>query len=367
MVTERFDTVVIGAGQAGLITGYRLREAGRSFVIVDAHQRVGDIWRERYDSLRLFTPAFSIDFPGMRFPLRRYEAPTRDQMADFLEAYAERFALPVRGGIRVDAVRRDGDAYVVTAGDHRFEGANVVIATGAHRAPRLPTFARELDPQIVQLHSSAYRNPGQLRDGNVLVVGAGNSGADIAIELASTHATWLSGPIRGHVPVNIDRGLARHVGLPIVRFVGLHVLTIRTPMGRRVKKAFASHGDPLVRVKPKWLDRAGVHRVGKTSSAQNGAPVLEDGTVLDVANVIWCTGSGHDFSWIELPIFGEDGEPMHERGVVTAEPGLYFVGLPFQYAMASDVLPGVGRDATYVVQALVRRSGSRASVAPVAA
>jgi putative flavoprotein involved in K+ transport len=367
MDTERLDTVVIGAGQAGLTTGYHLGRTGRSFAILDAHERVGDTWRERYDSLRLFTPSYAIDFPGIRFPAKRYEMPTRDQMADFLEAYAERFSMPVRGGVRVDGVRRDGDAYVVTAGEHRFEAANVVVATGAHRKPRLPAFSRELDPGIVQLHSTAYRNPSQLREGGVLIVGAGNSGADIAMDLAPLHETWLSGPIRGHIPADIDRGLPRHLAFPVVRFFGLHVLTIRTPIGRRARAKRARQGDPLVRVKPKWLGAAGVHRVGKTVAARDGAPVLEDGTVPNVANVIWCTGSGHDFSWVDLPIFGQDGEPIHERGVVTSEPGLYFVGLPFQYSMASDLLPGVARDARFVVEALVRRSASpgraRATVA----
>ena len=356
MDTERFDTVVIGAGQAGLTSGYHLRRAGRPFVILDAHERVGDTWRERYDSLRLFTPSYAIDFPGMRFPAKRYETPTRDQMADFLEAYAERFSLPVRGGVWVDRVRREGDMYVVTAGERRFEAANVVIATGTHREPRLPAFSRELDPRIVQLHSTGYRNPSQLRRGGVLVVGAGNSGADIAMELAPLHETWLSGPIRGHLPVDIDRGLLRRIGFPVVRFFGVHVLTTRTPIGRRAKAKSGRKGDPLIRVKPKWLDAAGVRRVGKTVAAREGAPMVEDGNSLDVANVIWCTGSGHDFSWVDLPVFGEDGEPIHERGVVASEPGLYFVGLPFQYSFGSDALPGVARDARYVVEALVRRS-----------
>jgi putative flavoprotein involved in K+ transport len=368
MQSETFDTVVIGAGQAGLITGYHLRQAGRSFVILDAHERVGDNWRERYDSLHLFTPAFAIDFPGMRFPLRRYELPTKDQMADFLEAYVERFSLPVRPSVRVDSVRREGETYVVTAGAQRFEASNVVIAVGAHREPRLPAFSRDLDPSIVQLHSTGYRNPSQLREGGVLVVGAGNSGADISLELSSTHETWLSGPIRGHVPVDIDKGLKRHLGFPVVMFFGKHVLTMRTSIGRRALVKSASQGDPLVRVKPKWLDAAGVRRVGKTVAARDGMPVLEDGRVLDVANVIWCTGSRSDFSWLDLPISGEDGRPMHERGVVESEPGLYFVGLPFQFSFASEALPGVARDARYVVKELVRRSGAWTRMAePVAA
>jgi len=363
MATQRFDTVVIGAGQAGLTAAYHLRRTGRSFVILDAHDRVGDNWRERYDSLRLFTPAYAIGFPGMRFPLPRWQTPTRDEMADFLEAYVERFSLPVRLGVRVRRVHREGETYVIETDGDRFETANVVIAAGAHRQPRLPAFASELDPSIVQLHSTVYRNPSQIREGGVLIVGAGNSGADIAMELSTTHETWLSGPIRGHVPVDIDRGFPRHLGFPVVLFMGKHVLTIRTPIGRKARVKAAHQGDPLVRVKPRWLDRAGVNRVGKTVAAQDGRPVLEDGQALDVANVVWCTGSGRDFSWLDLPVFSEDGEPQHDRGVVGSEPGLYFVGLRFQYSAASDVLPGVARDAGFVVRALEQRSATRAAQA----
>jgi putative flavoprotein involved in K+ transport len=357
MDAERFDTVVIGAGQAGLSAGYYLKREGRSFVILDANARVGDNWRERYDSLRLFTPGYAVVLPGWRFPTRA--TPTKDQMADYLEAYAERFSLPVRNGIRVDCVYRDSDRYIVEARDRRFEAANVIVASGAHRDQRVPAIGHELDPSILQLHSTEYRNPSQLREGAVLVVGAGNSGADISLEVSATHATWLSGPIRGHIPPDIDKPFARNVAFRVIRFIGVHVLTQRTPIGRRARAKAGSKGDPLVRVKPKWLDRAGVQRVGKTVAVQDGKPVFEDGTVLDVANVIWCTGYRHDLSWIDLPIFGEDGRPMHERGVVTSESGLYFVGLPWQYSAASDVLPGVGRDARYVVQQLVRRSGVR--------
>ncbi|MGZ5353558.1 MAG: flavin-containing monooxygenase [Actinomycetota bacterium] len=354
MGPETFDTVVIGAGQAGLSAGYFLREAGRSFVILDGNARVGDSWRERYDSLRLFTPAWAIRLPGWRFPAK--DTPTKDELGDYLEAYAARFSLPVEHGVRVDGVRRDGDGFVVTAGDRTFRAADVIVATGANRDARVPALAAELDPAIVQLHSTTYRNPSQLRDGGVLVVGSGNSGADISLEVSATHPTWLSGPVRGHIPFDIDTWFSRNVAFHLVRFIGLHVLTIRTPIGRKARVTSAMRGDPLVRVKPKWLDAAGVRRVGKTVAVRDGRPVPEDGTVPDVANVIWCTGFRHDLSWIDLPIFGEDGTPAHERGVVTGEPGLYFVGLPFQYSMGSEVLPGVPRDAEYVVRHLVRRS-----------
>jgi putative flavoprotein involved in K+ transport len=361
--SERVDTVIVGAGQAGLSAASYLKAAGRRFVILDAHHRVGDNWRERYDSLRLFTPAYAVSLPGWPFPAKGFTTPLKDDMADYLESYAEKLELPVRTGVKVDGVHREGDTYVVSAGAERFEADNVIVASGANRDARVPALARELDPAIVQLHSTEYRNPSQLRDGNVLVVGAGNSGADIALEVAATHPTWLAGPIRGHIPFNIDTGFSRHVAFRLVRFVGVHVLTLRTPMGRRAHRKSGSRGDPLVRVKPKWLDAAGVHRgESKVVAVQDGLPVLEDGQILDVANVIWCTGYRHDLSWIDLPIFGEDGAPMHDRGVVTSEPGLYFVGLPFQFSSGSDVLPGVGRDARYVVRCLLERHRVRRPV-----
>jgi len=367
MDSQRIDTVVIGAGQAGLSAGAFLQRAGRSFVILDAGERVGDTWRQRYDSLRLFTPPRYVRLPGSRIPSEDGRMPTKDELADYLEAYATETGLPVRSGLRVDGVRREDERYLVTAGADTFEAANVIVANGAHREPRVPAFAHELDPSIVQLHSSEYKNPSQLRDGGVLVVGAGNSGADISLELSGTRPTWLSGPVRGHIAPDIDTWIARHIAFPMVRFIGVHVLTLRTPMGRKAIEKMASQGDPLVRVKPKQLVAAGVQRVPKTVAARDGLPVLEEGGVLDVANVIWCTGFSHDLSWIDLPIFGEDGRPMHERGVVTSEPGLYFVGLPFQFAVGSDVLPGVGRDAAYVVKQLRRRSRALADAEAIPA
>jgi putative flavoprotein involved in K+ transport len=357
MGVERIDTVVIGAGQAGLSSGYHLKRAGRSFVILDANDRVGDSWRLRYDSLLLFTPAWSVSLPGRRYPGSGNSMPTKDQMGDYLESYAEALDLPVRTGVRVERVSREGDRYVVSTADQRFEARNVIVASGANREPRIPVISRELDPSIVQLHSADYRNTSQLRDGEVLVVGVGNSGCDIALEAVGSHPTWLSGPEHGHVPVNIDTLFAKRVVVPAIRFVGLHLLTLRTPFGRAASRKIGSTGVPLVRVKPQQILDAGIQRVPRTVGARGGMPVLEDGRVLDgVTNVIWCTGFRHDLSWIELPMFDEDGAPVHARGAVTSEPGLYLVGLPFQFSAASDALPGVGRDAAYVVKQLVRRS-----------
>jgi putative flavoprotein involved in K+ transport len=347
--SEYFETVIIGGGQAGLSVGYHLKKQGRPFVILDANERIGDAWRKRWDSLRLFTPARYSGLTGWRFPAPAVSFPTKDEMADYLESYAARFDLRVRTGVKVDGLSREGDRFVVASGDRGFEAEHVVVATGANQVPKVPAFADELRSSTLQLHSSQYRHPSQLQEGAVLVVGAGNSGAEIAFEVSRLHPTYLSGKPSGEIPVRHGPAAARFF-FPVVRFVGHRVLTLRTPIGRKVQPKFISHGAPLIRVKLKDLAAAGVEQVPRTVGIEDGRPALEDGRALEVSNVIWCTGFREEFPWIDLPIFGEDGRPLHERGVVVGEPGLYFVGLRFQYAATSDVLPGVGRDAEYVAK-----------------
>jgi putative flavoprotein involved in K+ transport len=363
--SERVDTVIIGGGQAGLAVGYHLKRRHVPFVIVDANDRIGDAWRRRWDSLRLFTPARYDGLPGWRFPARGWSFPTKVEMADYLEAYAGRFELPYRTGVRVERLTGQGGGFVVDAGGRRFEAERVVVASGAHRTPRVPAFASELDPRIVQLHSSEYVSPAQLRDGGVLVVGAGNSGAEISFELSRSHATSLAGKESGQIPVRHGSFASRLV-LPLIRFLGHHVLTKSTPIGRKVGPKLALKATPLIRLKSKDLAAAGIERVPRVVGVRDGLPLLEDGRALDVTNVVWCTGFRQDFSWIHLPAFDENGQPAHERGVVTAVPGLYFVGLLFQYAETSDVLPGVGRDAKRIAQHIAevdlparRSAGSR--------
>jgi putative flavoprotein involved in K+ transport len=356
---ERFGTVVVGGGQAGLSVGYHLARGGISFVILDANDRIGDAWRNRWDSLRLFTPARFNGLDGMSFPGPAHNFSTKDEVADYLESYAARFSLPVRTGVRVRRLSRNGTRFLIDAGDRRFEADTVVVAMGSHQLPRSPAFAASLDPSIMQLHSSAYRNVTQLRDGRVLVVGMGNSGAEIALDVAPSHPTLLSGTESGRVPFRIESALARHVLLPLMfRVIGHRVLTIRTPIGRRIRPKQLSHAAPVVRVKPADLAAAGIERVGRVVGCRDGYPVLDDGRLLSVENVVWCTGFGPDFSWIDLPVFGEEKdpkEPLHIRGIVPDQPGLYFVGLYFLYAMSSGFLPGVGRDAAHVVGHIASR------------
>ena len=356
---QRVQVVVIGGGQAGLSVGYCLARRGLSFVILESNARVGDSWRKRWDSLRLFTPAKYDGLIGMPFPAPAFSFPTKDEMADYLESYARTFDLPVCTGIKVDRLWRDGARYVVDAGDRRFEADHVVVAMATFQAPRIPEFAQRLDPGIVQIHSSQYRNQAQLRPGNVLIVGAGNSGADIAMDVSRSHRTWLSGRHPGAVPFRIEGRLSRFV-LPLLFRVVFHrILTVDTPIGRRARPSLTSKGGALIRVKLEDLAASGVERTPRVTDVRDGKPRLADGRVLDVANVIWCTGFQPGLSWIDVPrhVRGADGEPLHDRGIVPDEPGLYFVGLHFLYSFSSTMIHGVARDAERIadtIQARVR-------------
>ena len=303
--TERVETVVIGGGQAGLAVGYHLERRNRPYVILDASDRVGDSWRKRWPSLRLYSPAVVDGLPGMRFPGPRYAYPTGLEMAEYLETYAERFALPVVNGVRVETLDRDDGGYVVLAGARRYEADNVVVATGVfqHEHPVRPAFAGELDPAIAQLHSADYRSPEQLRDGPVLVVGAAHSGGDIAYEVANAGLpTVLSGPDTGQFPLNIESRL-RPLVFPLLRFAATRLLTVSTPLGRKARPHIRGHGGPLIRIKKRDLEAAGVERVyERTTAVVDGRPQLAEGRVVDVANVVWCTGFRNDYRWIRFAL-----------------------------------------------------------------
>jgi putative flavoprotein involved in K+ transport len=352
---QSIDTMVIGGGQAGLSVGYHLAKRGIPFVIVDAHERIGDAWRTRWDSLRLFTPNRLNGLDGMPFPARDHSFATKDDMADYLESYASVFELPVQTGVRVDRLRRLGDRFLVSAGDQQFDAGNVVVAMSSWQRPVRPAFASELHPGIVRLHSSEYRNPSQLQPGGVLIVGGGNSGAEIAHEVWRDRQVWLAGPRISQVPFRPESTVGR-VLMPFVGRVVFHrILTASTPMGRRFHAKHRFQAEPLLRVKSKDLASAGVERVGRVVGVRDGLPMLDDGSVIDAPNVILCTGYHPGFSWIDLPIF-EGGVPRHVRGVVEDEPGLYFVGLKLLYAVSSSQIHGVGRDAARVVEAIAGRT-----------
>jgi len=358
--TESIPTVIIGGSQAGLVMGYHLQQAGERFVILDAQPRIGDTWRNRWDSLRLFTPPKYSSLAG--WPIQVSSFPTHTEMADYLEAYARHFDLPVRSGVRVIRLARSGSGFRLETSAGELLTNRVVIATGGYQIPMVPEFAADLGPEILQLHSSAYYNPAQL-DGTVLVVGAGNSGAEIALEAArSGHPTWLAGRHPGQVPFHIETRLAK-VLLPLVMFMFRRVLTLDTPMGRKMRTKTLGHGKPLVRTKLSDLEAAGVQRVGRIAGVRDGLPVTADGEVLEPQTIVWCTGFRPDYGWIDLPVTDENGRPITERGV-SQQAGLYFLGVDFQYAVASGFIQGLNQDARYLLRAMAKQPSAHAPAAP---
>jgi putative flavoprotein involved in K+ transport len=353
---EHHDVVVIGGGQAGLATGYHLARHGLDFVILDAHRRVGDAWRQRWDSLTLFTPAKVTHLPGMPFPAPPHSFPTKDAVGSYLESYADLMHLPVRIGVEATRVSRSADGgWRIETSDHPLTADAVVIATGGYQRPNTPPWAADLSPDIAQLHSSAYRNPSQLPPGPVLVVGASHSGAAIAIEVARAHRTLLAGRDTGQVPLPTKGRLVPLI-TPVIWFAMNHVLTVDTPVGRRASASYRNHGLPLEHPSRADIVAAGVERIiDRVAGARDGKPMLADGRALDVRTVIWCTGFTGDYGWIDGLGFSDDGYPAQERGVVPGLPGLYFVGLKFQRSAASALVGGVGRDARHVADHLAAR------------
>ena len=326
-MSNSYDTIVIGAGQAGLASAYYLQRAGSRFLVLDGGSQVGESWLRRWDSLRLFTPVRYNSLPGLPFPGEPYALPVKDDVARYLEAYVAHFALPVRLNTRVSSLVKDADRFVVMTDGDTFTARSVIVATGAYHRAYIPAFASDFLPSLVQRHSSEYRNPGALPSGSVLVVGAGNSGAQIALELAeSGRSTWLSGRDTGSIP-------RRLLGRDVYDWLWWTVMrpSIDSWVGRRLMGDGLFTGDPLVGFSRRALMVPTLTTVGRTVGASNGHPRLEDGRVLeDVRTVVWCTGFRPDFRWIQLPVFGPEGYPDHRRGIVAAAPGLGFVGLRYQ-------------------------------------
>ncbi|MFB7891859.1 flavin-containing monooxygenase [Microbacterium sp. NPDC056044] len=355
MNTTTLDTVVIGAGVAGLHTAQLLASRGVEFEIIDAGDRVGDTWRERYRSLRLFTPRRWAELPGMRLGIGFFEYPTGVGFGDYLERCAVAIGAPIRLSTRVERLSLESDGrfrLALSTGDD-IVTTHVAVAAGAHGVPVIPPFAADLDPAIHQVHSLDYRGPEDLEPGAVLVVGAANSGTDIALEAAASgHPTTISGRHPGQIPPDIDTPIGNLMsGLFLRR---LRATTIDTERGRAFLAANRGHGVNLVRNKTRDLVRAGIAQVTRVAGVRDGMPLLESGETLDVANVAWCTGSLPDFGWIDVPgVLSADGSVAHRRGMVEAAPGLAFVGLPFQYSVMSPTLVGMRPDAEYVVEHLL--------------
>ena len=343
---EHVEFAVVGAGAAGLAAGRYLSSLGRRFIVLESAFRVGDSWRHRYRGLRLFTPARYCALPDLPMALAAQEYPDKDQMADYLERYAWRCDMPIRLN---SAVRE----HHLIDGRHRLAGDNfaieadrVIVATGANGHPSVPLFAENLDGRIRQVHSSQYHDEADLKPGAVLVVGAGPSGADISTSLALSREVWLSGPATGQLPLGLASSPAFHRLVYDRRFLS-------SRLGNRVRKSLAGRGAPLMRQSEATIRVAGVGRTPAVVGVSDGKPRLADGRVVDVANVIWCTGYRPDFGWLDGRAVGADGWPRHHRGISARLPGLGFVGLPYQNTVGSGFLSGMAGDAKYVVRRLV--------------
>lgn len=345
---ERYDVIVVGGGQAGLAMGQQLASRHVDFIILDERARPGDQWRARWDSLRLFTPAKYSSLPGMVFPSPPSHLPDKDEVADYLSRYVERFALPLRSNTRVRALRRRDQRFVITTDTIEYEAAQVVIATGPFQQPHVPSLAASLDPAIHQRHSSAYRNPFDLPEGAVLVVGAGPSGAQIALELARFRKVWLAGPDTGHLPRRLFGRDIFDWMWPVFRGA-----TLETYRGRMLRRRVSVGGDALIGLPAQALREAGVTRLPRVDAVRGGWPMCGD-TLVQPKVVLWCTGFRPAFEWIELPVFDDAGRPRHERGIARDCPGLYFLGQRFQYRITSSLIGGIGDDAAYLAERIAQ-------------
>ncbi len=344
-MARRRDVVIVGGGQAGLALGYELARRGVDFVILDAAPAVGHAWRARWDSLALFTPHPHNNLPGLPFPRGAGRYPTKDEVADYLEAYAATFGLPIEPHCRVTAVRPAADGYVVETEAGPFAARQVVIATGPFQSPYRPAWGDDLPAGVCQLHSSQYRNPAQLPPGDVLVVGAGNSGVQIAAELARDRPVALSMARRWP---RLPRRLLDWRPFWPLYLRAARRITIDSPLGR-----WCSRRDLLFGAGPADLSRQyGVRLLGRALGVAGDRLVLAGGGLARPRSVIWATGFRHDYRWLAAPVCDRWGRPRHRRGV-TAAPGLYFLGLFWQHWIGSSLLGGVGDDAAFLAARMV--------------
>lgn len=342
---DALDVLVIGAGQAGLAIAYHLRRAGLRFLVVDAATELGAAWRDRWDSLTLFTPARYDALPGRAFPAAADTYPTKDQVADYLRSYAAAYELPVLLGTRVTSLRRDGHRFVAQTTQGLLRARQVVVATGPFQVPVIPALGAGIADSVTQLHSAAYRNPAEIPAGPVLVVGAGNSGRQIALELAATHDVTLAVGTRSlQLP---QRVLGRDLFWWLTA-LGVITRTESSLLARRMK----ARGDLVIGTPLRGLVAAGVDVRPRMTAAAGDEITFADRTRLQPATVIWATGFRPDHSWIEIPGVVVDGRVAHERGR-TSLPGLSFLGLPWQHTRGSALLGFVKDDAAWMAEQIL--------------
>lgn len=338
---QNWGTIVIGGSQSGLAIGYYLKKIDEDFLILDASEKVGQIWSKRWDSLKLFSPPSYNRLPGWSYPSAKGGPDTKDEMADYLSAYAKKYDLPVRSSVKVISVSKAGSVFNVTSTGGNFTADRIIIATGAHRFPYIPTFAADISREIFQVHSDDYRSPALLPPGDVLVVGSAISGMQIALEVVESRKTIMAGKPTYLIP----RGLSQ-ISQKLDWWLLQRILTVKTPMGRRVKPQFIKGGG-VFHYLDQAMKKSNVSHVTRIAGVLDGKPMLENGQTITTPIIIWCTGHRPDFSWIKECRTDETGWPVNERGICSVD-GLYFIGMPFQYGLTSSLVSGVGRDAKFI-------------------
>lgn len=340
------DALVVGAGQAGLAVGYHLAQRGLRFLLVDAAPEIGHSWARRWDSLRLFTPAEYSALPGMAFPSAPGTYPGKDQVASYLKAYADRFDLPVILNTRVDHVVQQDGVFRVDTSQGTLSARQVIVATGPFQQPATPGLAARFAPTVSQLHTSTYRSPTDLAPagaGKVLVVGAGNSGLQVALEIARTHEVHLAvGSRHKTVP---QRPLGRDLFWWLTK-----IGAISRPASSPIAAWFRKRGGDLV-IGTTWddIDAAGIHVRPRLTAADGHTARFADGSLDDVSVVVWATGFRPDYSWLDVPDVWDGHKITHQRGA-SSVPGLWFIGLPWQHTRGSALLGFVGDDAAWVAR-----------------
>jgi putative flavoprotein involved in K+ transport len=351
---QQLEVAVVGGGQAGLAIGYYLKQQGRQFVILEREGQLAPAWRERWDSLTLFTPRRYSALPGLPFPGEPDGYPTRDEVIAYLERYAETFELPVELSSAVEQLERGDDGRFRLVVDGRTIGADqVTVATGPFQTPYEPRLAEELDPDLFQTHAVGYRRPQDVPDGTVLVVGGGNTGFQIAKELSATRKIALSiGSLQKPLP---QRVLGRDLFWWLTKTRILNK-TVDSRLGRKL-----STRDKLIGSSPRELRRRyGVELKPRLVDGHGRTVRFGDGSELEVDGVIWATGYKPDYSWITLPIFDEQGRPRHRRGL-TDVPGLYFLGLSWQHTRGSALIGFIKDDAEFIAEKIAQHQPKGAS------
>ncbi|OOR22114.1 flavin-containing monooxygenase [Bacillus cereus] len=337
------DIIIVGAGQAGLAMGYYLKQEGYSFLLLEAGNRIGDSWRNRYDSLQLFTPRAYSSLPGMALIGEKNGFPYKDEIANYLEGYATYFKLPVQLQTEVLKIKKEKDIFELHTSKEILQSKKIIIASGGFQQPFIPSFSQHLSSHIFQIHSSQYKTPSQIPKGKVLVVGGGNSGMQIAVELAKTHGVTMaiSHPLM-FLPLHL---LGKSIFYWLEK-TGLLYAEINTKRGRW----FQGKKDPIFGFEGKELIRNGAIKLQKKVVSASGNNIMfQNGDTYSAESVIWSTGFMQDYKWIEIEkAVNEKGFPNHIKGISPVR-GLYYIGLPWQSQRGSALICGVGKDAAYLL------------------